>query len=238
MKAIILAAGKGSRLGDLGKNVPKCLLKINGQSTLERLVRALRNLWPLLSSSLTIQGFRLQLYGGEMLQAVMEESDSLKIKPFLVWGTLLGCIREGGFIRNDEDVDLGLLDSDFAAVEELKGRMLKRGFSVRRQSEDKISFFHPVEDGLWIDIDRFFEMDGTIWTKNETVEGDLIYAYYFQGNVFSQLLTRFLEGTEVFVPVRFDTFLQAVYGTWRIPQQKREIRRGPLNLYLEKKKIS
>ena len=36
MKAIIIAAGHGSRLGDLTKNLPKSLLDINGKSILER----------------------------------------------------------------------------------------------------------------------------------------------------------------------------------------------------------
>ena len=35
MQAIIMAAGKGSRLGDLTKDIPKSLLKINGKTLLE-----------------------------------------------------------------------------------------------------------------------------------------------------------------------------------------------------------
>ena len=36
MKVIFLAAGRGKRLGDLTKTLPKCLLKINGKNILER----------------------------------------------------------------------------------------------------------------------------------------------------------------------------------------------------------
>ena len=36
MKAIIVAAGTGSRLGELAKDAPKSLLNVNGQSILER----------------------------------------------------------------------------------------------------------------------------------------------------------------------------------------------------------
>ena len=44
MKAIILAAGKGSRMGRLTKNTHKTLLKINGKSLLTKIVEDLRNL--------------------------------------------------------------------------------------------------------------------------------------------------------------------------------------------------
>ena len=42
MKAILLAAGSGKRLGDLTKNLPKALVDINGKSLLERQIIALR----------------------------------------------------------------------------------------------------------------------------------------------------------------------------------------------------
>ncbi|HIA09688.1 MAG TPA: CTP--phosphocholine cytidylyltransferase, partial [Candidatus Nitrosopelagicus sp.] len=36
MRAIILAAGEGSRMGKLTQNIPKPLLDINGKSIIER----------------------------------------------------------------------------------------------------------------------------------------------------------------------------------------------------------
>jgi len=41
MKAMILAAGKGSRLGNIGKDTPKVLLDINGTTVLERILMKL-----------------------------------------------------------------------------------------------------------------------------------------------------------------------------------------------------
>jgi len=43
MKAFILAAGLGSRLGDLTKNKPKALVQLNGQALLGRLIIQLKN---------------------------------------------------------------------------------------------------------------------------------------------------------------------------------------------------
>jgi len=42
MKAIILAAGRGSRMGELGEQRPKCLIPLAGKPLLERQVAALR----------------------------------------------------------------------------------------------------------------------------------------------------------------------------------------------------
>ena len=42
MKAIILAAGSGKRLGKYTKNLPKCMLKLNGKTLIERQVATLR----------------------------------------------------------------------------------------------------------------------------------------------------------------------------------------------------
>ena len=42
MNVIILAAGTGSRMGYLTKQVPKCFLKINGIRLIERLIKQLR----------------------------------------------------------------------------------------------------------------------------------------------------------------------------------------------------
>lgn len=44
MKVIILAAGMGSRMGDLTKDEPKCFLNVYGTTLIERLINQLRNL--------------------------------------------------------------------------------------------------------------------------------------------------------------------------------------------------
>lgn len=42
MKAMVLAAGFGSRLGELGTQLPKCLVQIEGRTLLERIVSRLK----------------------------------------------------------------------------------------------------------------------------------------------------------------------------------------------------
>ena len=44
MKAIIIAAGIGSRLGNLTKNLPKPLIDVNGKSIIERQISSFRKI--------------------------------------------------------------------------------------------------------------------------------------------------------------------------------------------------
>jgi len=44
LKAVLLAAGVGSRLGEVTKNIPKPLLKINGETILERNIKKIKEL--------------------------------------------------------------------------------------------------------------------------------------------------------------------------------------------------
>jgi choline kinase len=44
MKALILAAGRGTRLKEVGKMVPKCLLKINDETLLARQINYFKNI--------------------------------------------------------------------------------------------------------------------------------------------------------------------------------------------------
>ena len=42
MRALILAAGRGSRMGALGDERPKCLVELDGKPLLDRQIAALR----------------------------------------------------------------------------------------------------------------------------------------------------------------------------------------------------
>ena len=53
--------------------------------------------------------FDIQFHGKRFLRDFYEATDKVGIRPFLMWGTLLGCVREGRFLRPDSDIDLGIL---------------------------------------------------------------------------------------------------------------------------------
>lgn len=193
--------------------------------------RALRWLKPVATGSLTIEGFWLQVYGPRMLADLMSDASELGIRPFLLWGTLLGCVREGHFIRNDEDVDLALLEADFGRIPELKRRMLARGYRSRMESPDKMSFLHPRLP-LWLDIDRVVHARDHGWICDPPAGAVMAHAYWLPRDSLAELSLRKFEGVEVYVPRNAAEILTATYGIWQVPQQKRDYLRGPLNLML------
>lgn len=59
MKAIILAAGRGTRLYPLTLDKPKCLLKINGKTILDRQIEAIREIG--IKDILIVTGYKKEL---------------------------------------------------------------------------------------------------------------------------------------------------------------------------------
>lgn len=61
MKAIILAAGRGSRMGNLTDELPKCLVKLRGLSLLDRQLKSLREAG--IQDISIVTGYRRELLG-------------------------------------------------------------------------------------------------------------------------------------------------------------------------------
>lgn len=198
-----------------------------------RLVRAFH------AGQLTFEGLDLQVNGAAMLELLSAECRRAGIQPLLLWGSLLGCIRDGGFIWNDRDIDLGVLESERDGLPRLSEAMLKRGFRIRIESETKLSFVHPSHPRLFLDFDvvRRYR-DGWVIT-NADADARRIFHYVFPQHVFNEVReARFGAGTNVLVPADPEGFLTAVYGDWTIPQAKSHYLFGPLNVEVELRQVS
>ena len=200
--------------------------------------KGFRLLKPLYTGRLSPSGYDLQVHGARVLRIVLDEANKSGIRFFLVWGTLLGCVRERAFIWNDTDIDLGMLSDEFHRIDTLVEGMKRRGFRTRIVDEYKLSLVSRWHPTLFIDIDLVYEKDGKLAITNATSDERNYYTYLFPTDAFSGFKpARFTDGIDVLIPWVPEIFLEAVYGDWKTPQKKADFLRGPLNLVIEPKTV-
>jgi len=128
----------------------------------------------------------------------------------LIYGTLLGAIRENNFIVHDEDTDVFVLDEDRGKILDTLFELKKRGLVVGRYEEDQdlISF---VRDNEYIDI-YFFKKN---IFGNRIANGAFIKAKYLENLKKIEFL-----GESFFVPEHSEELLEKLYGKdWRVPRE-------------------
>ena len=186
------------------------------------------------AGQLSLDGLDLAVNGRRLLRIALSEARAAGFEPFLLWGTLLGNIRDGGFIWGDHDIDLGVMDADVDRLVGYRGRMRRRGFTVRIENDDKLSMVHPHHPHLFIDIDVVRRYRDGWCITNRDADPQKIFRYHFPAGVFAGTKrARFAQRLTTRIPGDADAFLAAAYGDWRIRSPKADYRYGPLNTEVE-----
>lgn len=92
-----------------------------------------------------------QEIGRENLLIFKRLADKAGLKFSLAYGTLLGAIREHGFIPHDEDIDLAILQEDIEIFKNLLWDLREEGFEVMR-FDRRNSLCSIIRKGEYIDI--------------------------------------------------------------------------------------
>ena len=127
----------------------------------------------------------------EILKDVTKVCDENNLTYYLCGGTLLGAIREKGFIPWDDDIDIAMPRKDYERLIEIANQYLNERYELRHYSKgDDIPHFHAIqvidkkilitrewtkkkEDiSIWIDI---FPLDGA---PKDNIKRILHYYYY------------------------------------------------------------
>lgn len=122
---------------------------------------------------------RLKKVELDILLEINRLCDENDIEFFLDSGTLLGAIRHKGFIPWDDDIDIGMIRSDYERFLSVAPKGLGSGYSLETPHGDNVKFsFSKVrrrgtsfiesathsddgDDGIWVDIFPFDWIDGS-----------------------------------------------------------------------------
>jgi hypothetical protein len=163
----------------------------------------------------TCKVFGRRVHGEAFLRDFITASGEAGMKPFLMWGTLLGYVREGGFLKHDKDIDMGILTADWPKRHMLIEAMQKRGYELREAREYKI-VFERRDRITRMDIDLFFPWEGKMVCLARERDGGFRGAW-FQPDAFDNFRNCTFLGSEVLIPDTPESVLEAIYGDWRTP---------------------
>jgi hypothetical protein len=187
------------------------------KKTLKKNIILRKSVYPILFKISEMVHYRQRLikrYGFEVLKLVDETAREHNIPYYVAFGTLLGIIREGGFIKHDRDMDLTVLPSDSSLLPFIKG-LISKGFVFElaylidnerfyefrvRYKEISIDFFLPQENGSFL---VFFISQNIITYPKPSI--DRLPVKYFSINI----------------PSNINDHLEWCYGeNWKVPDKQ------------------
>ena len=161
------------------------------------------------------------------LRIALEISKKLRVKLFLSNGTLLGCVRESGYIGHDTDIDLGIFAYDYRS--NLLDEFLKSGFSVfstHGQPNDGCEL-SLIKDNIKLDI-FFYYPEPNEMLSMSVWDGDKQIKYLYRK--FS-LKSAIFRGLDVYIPETACNYLEDQYGKdWRTPNVNWDWASSPHNI--------
>lgn len=185
-------------LGDIEENSKKeikqyCDIRVN--SVRSKRAKTFQSRKKLFSPDLATEAFI-------DIKEILDDND---ITFFLVSGTLLGAIRNGGFMENDYDIDLGFFGHN-VDIERCKNIIMESENLSIIESYGEYSFAMKHTNGISIDLfDHFLE-------NNALCHRSKIHRWY---NTPFSLTSIDFSDTTALIPSNYDLYLSENYGNWR-----------------------
>lgn len=172
---------------------------------------------------------RLHKYGYDVLARMHGTLSKAGILYYCDAGTLLGFVRDGGFIKNDDDIDICIMP-DSVSLSKVLRAFLDAGYGYVHGFDYKGRFLEfTVMDPAHISIDVFLHS----YNKEDPRYFDEVFLRWFPdreypsekantGLIFKLLAPRGLKmtkvhGVEVVIPANAEEVLDSEYGPWRKP---------------------
>ncbi|MDP4020440.1 MAG: LicD family protein [Candidatus Adlerbacteria bacterium] len=146
---------------------------------------------------------------GRGLKEIRDVFNDLSIPYYIFFGTLLGAVREGDFIRWDWDIGIAVKTEDVMPKQDLLHKALERaGFDVAEHISNKADFkINALKYGARYEIVGFFKL----WNMRYRT-GFRYPDAFFRGNTEVTL-----RGERYHTVENPEEFLVWMYGNWRTP---------------------
>jgi len=158
----------------------------------------------------------------QLLMEVKQVLNKAEIPFWLDFGTLLGFYRQGEFLKNDPDIDLGVKREDqeklMAVLPELK-KIGKVEARVEKGNGHYLAGYKIHRNNFWIDIAFYFKHeDKRIWTVSQWEQ-----VMVFDEKYFNELQDLEVKGIVFQIPNHIEELMILKYGEdWKRPFEEGE----------------
>lgn len=161
-----------------------------------------------------------------ILQEFKKIMDKHSIPFFIVYGTLLGSVREQSIIPYDDDIDLGMMKNDFDEKLnsiKVKNELRKKNLEIIiKENLPKIKKIKST-DSIFLDIFIFIEDNDKIKIENDIISSWNPPSFFYKKELFPLENKYILNKIKLDGPSNYENYLIRQYGSnWRTPI-KREI---------------
>lgn len=173
---------------------------------------------------------RLRAHGYEVLAHVHQFLSEKGIPYYCDAGTLLGFIRDKGFIKNDTDIDIAVMP-EYVSLSRVLQVFLENGFRYKwgHAYENRFMEFtaQDIKTGLTVDVfqherdpkdNRYFNEIFLRWYPDRNYPSDRnnsALKFHYVGP--TGLKTIVEHGISVSVPTNSEEVLDSEFGPWRVP---------------------
>lgn len=165
----------------------------------------------------------LRKYGYKLLKEITETASNTDLKLFCAFGTLLGLVREGGFIKSDLDIDIGIIEDNNFSWKKFETMLSSLGMKKKRQFmlEGVITEQTYAKWGVGVDF-FLFRINNDFMTANIYYKEDKRIYRKEDGLSVMRVNCPILSGIEIKnnapLPINSEEVLAAFYGPgWKTP---------------------
>lgn len=170
----------------------------------------------------------LQKHGADVLKRLHEIMVANSISYYCEAGTLLGLMRDGGFIPHDDDVDISIR-ADTKTPDLVLRALIAHGYRFLHAFEyqGRVTEF-TVLDECGLSIDVFFhtkaKTDGYLlawqpyWSVDKEYPAENANSLVeFEFVAPTKLIPHSVVGVTTMIPENFSDVLKSSYGPWQVP---------------------